>query len=106
MSLSQHNSRIIKRLPMPPSQIKSGMIVSCEYKNRHGQSKKYLVICINSNYKGEFHCYKLNNFSDKDVIPLAAVNPVPTSAHAQATRRVLWWFLTTVPSSYTRCGNS
>ena len=74
MSLSQHNSRIIKRLPLPPSQIKSGMIVSCEYKNRHGQSKKYLVICINSNYKGEFHCYKLNNFSDKDIIALAAVN--------------------------------
>lgn len=74
MSLSQHYSKITKRVSMPPSQVKSGMIVSCEYKNRHGQNKKYLVICINSNYKGEFHCYKLNNFSSSDIIMLSATN--------------------------------
>ena len=72
MSLSQHNSRIRKKLPTAPSQVESGMIVSCQYVNRHGKTKPYLVICINPSYNGEFHCYKLNNFSSSDIIMLSS----------------------------------
>ncbi len=72
MSLSSHFSKIKKKVQISTSLVESGMIVSCKYSNRNKQVKSYLVICINPNYKGEFHCYKLNNFTTNDIIMLAA----------------------------------
>ena len=71
MSSSSHGSRISKKVQSSPSRVESGMIASCSYTNRHGEKKEYLVICINANYNGEFHCYKLNNFHPSDVDGLA-----------------------------------
>ena len=60
--MSSHGQNIVRRLTVATAMVLPGMIVSCEYTNRHGKTKKYLVMCINPNYKGEFHCYKLGNF--------------------------------------------
>lgn len=60
--MSSHTNNITRRITVAPSMVESGMVVKCDYTNRHGQTKGYLVICITPNYQGEFHCYKLNNF--------------------------------------------
>ena len=72
MSLGSHRNYIKKKSQFPTSQIESGMIVSCEYTNRRGETKNYLVICINSKYKGEFHCFKMNEIKKNDILLLAA----------------------------------
>ena len=71
-SLSDHYKRIGKKLSASPTRVKSGTIITCQYKNRHGDSKSYVVMCINSNYQGKFHCYKLNNIEPGDLDTLAS----------------------------------
>ena len=72
MSLGRHRSKIKKRSSISRSQVESGMIISCEYTNRRHETKPYLVICINSNYQGQFHCFKMNEITVTDIVLLAS----------------------------------
>tara|TARA_B100000902_G_scaffold396418_1_gene457350 strand:- start:1347 stop:1736 length:390 start_codon:yes stop_codon:yes gene_type:complete len=73
--LSSHKKKMSIGVPFAPKKILPGTVVSCKYTNRHGESKAYVVLCINSDYQGRFHCYDLGGYVSVDyMVKLGIIN--------------------------------
>jgi len=73
--LSSHKKNMSAGVPFAPKKILPGTVVTCKYTNRHGESKAYVVLCINSDYQGRFHCYDLGEHVSADwMLKLGIVN--------------------------------
>tara|TARA_B110000858_G_C17517970_1_gene343439 strand:- start:104 stop:535 length:432 start_codon:yes stop_codon:yes gene_type:complete len=61
--LNEHRAKLKKRLPIAMSGVQKGMVLTCRYTNKEGQSKDNMLLVLNPSYNGKLHALSLNKFS-------------------------------------------
>ena len=69
--LSEHRTKQGRKYQISKAGLQKGMVVSCRYTNKDGQSDNKMIVILNPGYKGKIHALSLSRFSSKKFNKLA-----------------------------------
>lgn len=78
--LSEHNTRVRSRTAISRDKLTEGMIIKCRYSSQDMSSGEYILLVLDTSYKGHLHALSLNEFNSRTLRELATKTgtaPVP-----------------------------
>ena len=78
--LNEHNTRVRSKIPILKSKLTEGMVIKCRYTSQDMSSREYILLVLDTFYKGHLHALSLNEFNSRIFRDLAAktgTTPVP-----------------------------
>jgi len=74
--LSEHNIRVKSRTPILSAKLTEGMIIKCRYSSQDLSGGEYILLVLDTGYKGHLHALSLNEFNSRTFRALADITGV------------------------------
>ena len=78
--LSEHNIRVRSRMAISSGKLTEGMIIKCRYSSQDMSSGEYILLVLDTSYKGHLHALSLNEFNSmafRELATKTGTTPVP-----------------------------
>ena len=63
--LNEHNTRVRSKIPILKSKLTEGMVIKCRYTSQDMSSREYILLVLDTFYKGHLHALSLNEFNSR-----------------------------------------
>ena len=70
--LNEHNTRVRSRTPILIHKLTEGMVIKCRYTSQDNSPGEYILLILDTFYRGHLHALSLNEFSSTTFKALAA----------------------------------
>lgn len=70
--LNEHNTRVRSRTPIIKAKLTEGMVIKCRYTSQDNSPGEYILLILDTFYRGHLHALSLNEFSSTTFKALAA----------------------------------